>query len=94
MAQVKVTRCERVDDPYYKLLVENPFIRTEHEFKSVEDANKFINDDIDKYIAEHQDSDIVSQKIEIPWQVGASLTDRSRFGGLYIMYNKTQLPDT
>ena len=93
MAKVKVTRCEHVDDPYYKMLVENPFIRTEHPFDSVDDANKFINDDIDKYIADNKDNDIVSQKIEIPWQVGASLTDRSRFGGLNIMYHKTQLSD-
>lgn len=93
MAKFKVRRVERVDNPYYKMLVKEPFIRSEHDFNSESDANKFINDDIDKYLAEHKGNDIKAQKIELPWQVGANLTDRSRFGGLCIYYLKTEVTE-
>lgn len=29
---IKVIKCERVDNPFYKALVENPCIRTEKEY--------------------------------------------------------------
>ena len=85
---IKVTRCERVDNPYYKVLVENPCISTKHEFDDEKSANEFINKDIDEYVAKYPDNDIDATRIEIPWQVGGSLKDNSRFGGLYIMYMK------
>ena len=42
----KVIKCERVDNPFYKALVENPCIRTEKEFGSEKEANEFINAEI------------------------------------------------
>lgn len=93
MAKIKVGRVERVDNPYYKMFVKEPCIRTEHNFDSEDDANKFINDDIDKYLAEHRGNEIKANKIELPWQVGANLTDHSRFGGLCIYYLKTTVTE-
>lgn len=43
----KVIKCERVENPFYKALVENPCIRTEKEFGTEKEANEFINADID-----------------------------------------------
>ena len=88
---ITVTRCERVDNPYYKALVENPCISTTHEFADEKSANDFINKDIDEYVAKYPGNDIDATRIEIPWQVGGSLTDNSRFGGLYIMYLKEKV---
>lgn len=85
---MKVTRTERVDNPYYKALVKKPCIIAEREFKTEAAANAFINKDIDKYISAHPENDIEAVRVEIPWQTGASLTDKSRFGGLAIYYLK------
>ena len=84
----KVIKCERVDNPFYKALVENPCIRTEKEFDTEKEANEFINADIDEYLAKHDGNDIKAIKIELEWQVGASIKDNSRFGGLNIYYQK------
>ena len=56
-----------------------------------EAANTFINNDIDSYCKEYKGNDIKTVRIEIPWQVGANLTDKSRFGGLTIMYLKEEV---
>ena len=85
---IKVTRCEHVDNPYYKMVVENPRIITVKHFFKEEEANKYINDDIDAYLKKYKGNDIKYEKIQIPWQIGCSLTDNSRFGGLGILYMK------
>ncbi len=85
---IKVIKCERVDNPFYKALVENPCIRTEKEFGTEKEANDFINADIDEYLAKHDGNDIKAIKIELEWQVGASIKDNSMFGGLNIYYLK------
>ena len=84
----KVIKCERVDNPFYKALVEKPCIRTEKEFGTEKEANEFINADIDEYLAKHDGNNIKAIKIEFEWQVGASIKDNSRFGGLNIYYQK------
>ena len=43
----KVIKCERVENPFYKALVEKSCIRTEKEFGTEKEANEFINADID-----------------------------------------------
>ena len=91
MPKVKVTRCERVTNPYYKAVVENPCIISEHDFDDENSANEFINGDIDKYAEKYPNNDTSITRIEVPWQVGASIRDRSRFGGLFILYNKETL---
>ena len=88
----KVTRCERVDNPYYKALVENPFIKTVTEFPTEEAANAYINGDIDAYLERYPCNNVRALRIDVPWQVGANLTDHSRFGGLVIMYIKEESP--
>ena len=85
---MKVIKLERVDNPFYKALVENPCIRTEKEFDTEKEANEFINSDIDEYIAKYDGNDIEANKIGFEWQVGANLKDNSRFGGLNIYYMK------
>lgn len=84
----KVIKYELVDNPFYKSLVKNQCIRTEKEFDTEKEANKFINADIDEYLAKHDGNDIKAIKIEFEWQVGASIKDNSRFGGLNIYYLK------
>ena len=84
----KVIKCERVDNPFFKALEENPCIRTEKEFDTEKQANEFINSDIHEYLAKHDGNDIKTIKIEFEWQVGASIKDNSRFGGLDIYYQK------
>lgn len=91
MPKVKVTRCERVTNPYYKAFVENPCIISEHDFDDEKSANDFINGDIDKYVAQYPKNEIDISKIENPWQVGGMMVDNSRFGGLLILYNKEVL---
>lgn len=91
MAKIRVYKCERVDNPYYKMLVENPCISTHYDFDDEKTANEFINGDIDKYAEKYPKNDTSITRIEIPWQVGASIRDRSRFGGLFILYNKETL---
>ena len=88
----KVTRCERVDNPYYKAFVENPCIRMVTEYPTEAEANAYINGDIDAYLERYPGNDVRMVRIEVPWQVGANLTDHSRFGGLVIMYLKEETP--
>lgn len=85
---IKVIKSERVDSPFYKALVENPCIRTEKEFGTEKEANDFINADINEYLTKYDGNDIKAIKIELEWQVGASIKDNSRFGGLNIYYIK------
>ena len=85
---IKVIKCERVDNPFYKAIVENPCIRTEKEFDTEKEANEFINSDIDEYIDKYDGNDIEANKIGFEWKVGANLKDNSRFGGLNIYYTK------
>ena len=80
----KVTRCERVDNPYYKALVDNPYIKTVTEYPTETEANA--------YLERYPSNDVHAVRIEVPWQVGANLTDHSRFGGLIIMYLKEETP--
>ncbi len=54
------------------------------------EANAYINGDIDAYLERYPGNDVRAVRIEVPWQVGANLTDRSRFGGLVIMYIKEE----
>lgn len=88
MAKIRVTKCERVDNPYYRMLVENPHISTHYDFDDENSANELINGDIDKYAEKYPTNDTSITRIEVPWQVGTSIRDRSRFGGLFILYNK------
>ena len=87
----QVTRCERVDSPLYKALVKDPCIRTITQYPTEEEANKYINDDIDDYCTKYNGNDIKVVRVEIPWQIGANLTDKSRFGGLTILYLKEEV---
>lgn len=91
MAKIRVTKCERVDNPFYKALVENPFISTHYDFDDEKSANDFINVDIDKYVAQYPKNEIDITRVENPWQVGGMMVDHSRFGGLLILYNKEVL---
>ena len=91
MAKIRVTKCERVDNPFYKALVENPRISTHYDFDDENFANEFINGDIEKYAEKYPNNDTSITRIENPWQVGASIRDRSRFGGLFILYCKESL---
>ena len=91
MAKIRVTKCEHVNNPYYRMLVENPHISTHYYFDDEKSANDFINGDIDKYVAQYPKNEIDITRIENPWQVGGMMVDNSRFGGLLILYNKEVL---